>query len=358
MERRDGPADSAPRSSDAVIRPQEEVAVTMAPGGSGGIGIQVDNANYEANPVRYVVLWVEGANGHVRIPIDPEEAAQAGEGAIYRADFDVPPEICAQVCNQDIQLRCHKAAMTADGSITASNVALVDLQCSGSGDPAACEPPAAPEAEGSTTSVGPGSSGVVTMTVENPDDATDPVVGTVIWMEGSDSHIILPADGAMTSGTVQKTLANGFVVTQDICEGLCNIAHQVKCHEMAVTESGVVTAANITEITVQCAETGNPSECGGGGAAPAPSAGGDCNEFCQTLATYAVQCHEEEIADFEVRECVEECSSRADRVPCAGLATAGLRCILASSCNEDVDGPCASEARALRSACENSDLDL
>ena len=93
---------------------------------------------------------------------------------------------------------------------------------------------------------------------------------------------------------------------EDLCNDLCNIAHQVRCYESAVTESGVVTAANLMEITVQCEEAGNPSRCDGGGGRPAGGGGGgdsSCPGLCAHLAS---ECGSEYVRQDCVSHCRDE----------------------------------------------------
>ena len=167
--------------------------------------------------------------------------------------------------------------------------------------------------DSSSTTVSPGSSGVVTMTVENPNADTDPVVTTLIWMEGADSHVELPVSGAMTSESAPNTVANAFVVDEALCNDLCNIAHQVRCYESAVTESGVVTAANLMEITVQCEEAGNPSRCDGGGAGGGGGGDSSCPGLCAHLAS---ECGSEYVRADCVSHCRDEVVSGDLGDPC------------------------------------------
>ena len=91
-------AGSPPAASEgtATIRPTDPMGVDMEPGGTGGIGIQVDNTNAAENPVTHIVLWVKGADSETTISSDNylriavAEADQSGEGDIFQAQFQSP----------------------------------------------------------------------------------------------------------------------------------------------------------------------------------------------------------------------------------------------------------------------------
>lgn len=258
----------APIGGSATIRPTDPIAVDMQPGGNGGIGIQVDNLNPVENPVTHILLWVEGNDGDSTLSSDSylriavTEAEQSGEGDIFQAQFGVPESICSELCNKDFVVACHKAAETLDGKVTEANIANITLRCAELGDSGSCSAPAPQPTGSASNDLGPGSNGVVTMTVNNPDEENDPTVATLIWMEGADSYIELPVETASgVTGSLPKTISNGFTVTQEICDDLCNIAHDVKCYESAVTASGVVTQSNLVDIQVLCEEAGNEAQC-------------------------------------------------------------------------------------------------
>ena len=104
----------------------------------------------------------------------------------------------------------------------------------------------------------PGSSSAI-VTVGGAVGQDDPVVASLVWMEGADRFISLPAGTADSSS--DDTLTNTFTVDESVCDDLCNIIHDVKCYEAAQTASGVVTQANLTTVILECTGSGDPVYC-------------------------------------------------------------------------------------------------
>ena len=174
------------------------------------------------------------------------------------------------------------------------------------------------------------------MTVNNPDEDSDPTVATLIWMEGADSYIELPVDSASgVTGELPKTISNGFTVTQEICDDLCNIAHDVKCYESAVTASGVVTQSNLVDLQVLCEEAGNEAQCPSArppaGAGPSTPAGtASVQSVCSAVCSVYNRC------DFDLPingTCMSACQAERKLVgqSCLDWALAAYNCAEANN---------------------------
>ncbi len=98
----------------------------------------------------------------------------------------------------------------------------------------------------------PGQTGSLTMNADEVSDPSDPVVAKLVYMGGALTHLKVPLGTDAASATP-------FTVASDVCKNLCTVVHQVQCFEAAVTESGTITQANLTNLLVNCtAETGAP----------------------------------------------------------------------------------------------------
>ncbi len=181
--------------------------------------------------------------------------------------------------------------------------------------------------------MGPGGSGAISV---DETSADDPVVATLVWMNGSSKFWSLPAGGASRGG---GQVQNTFTVTGDVCDDLCNIIHQVKCYEAAQTASGTVTQANLTQVILQCEEEGSETKCSSSGStvAPPPPPPGDnpsnpppegtysCSGLCFAAAKVAGACGPELVPN-----CEAVCQSFDQE--CLGPVTDALNC-LASDCD-------------------------
>ncbi|GMV44591.1 MAG: hypothetical protein AMXMBFR64_63070 [Myxococcales bacterium] len=110
--------------------------------------------------------------------------------------------------------------------------------------------------------IAPGGIGNVRIKVVD-EDPNDPVVATLVWFEGASTFFSLPVAGSTKDD--DGTISNAFTVSQDVCDDLCNIVHQVKCYEAAQTTSGLITKANLQTILLECTGSGDPANCAGGG---------------------------------------------------------------------------------------------
>ncbi len=123
-----------------------------------------------------------------------------------------------------------------------------------------------------------------TVTVTIPFFAPDAnVVGAGIRFGDSGPVQVVPIDGAI--GVSEGTLTFDFQVPDNICDNLSSICHDIRCYEFAVTDAGMVSAANINQVALACAGCDEPScqslltDCEGEGECTSPD---DCasDETC------------------------------------------------------------------------------
>ncbi|MBI5607798.1 MAG: hypothetical protein HY902_02845 [Deltaproteobacteria bacterium] len=144
--------------------------------------------------------------------------------------------------------------------------------------------------------IGPGAKGTASLALNYPKVADDPVVALMVQFQATDVHYVVANPDVASSD--QVTVSAGFVVSPDICANLCNIVHSVMCYESAMTASGLVTAANLTQIQVDCTAMGSSGACNGPikpvcsgvDLAADPSNCGACGKACST-AHIAPACH-------------------------------------------------------------------
>ena len=195
--------------------------------------------------------------------------------------------------------------------------------------------------QGSITA-GPGETISISTRASSPEDPDDPVVASLVWMEGSNSFISLPSSGA--DSNENDTLQNSFTVDQSVCDNLCNIVHQVKCYEAAQTASGTITAANLTTVVLECTGAGNPAECPSVSNIVANGAGGGGNfGTCQQICTFAAGCPEANAPDIGTcvfgctndpfRDAILNCWEQANPQSCTDYAALKS----AEECIDDVD---------------------
>lgn len=231
-------------------------------------------------------------------------------------------------------------------------------------DPSPGAPELVPDDDGGASTFNPGAAGAVTLKVSNA-RADDPVVSTLIQFAGAKQFISLPVD----AGASGDTVTNAFTISKDVCADLCNIIHQVKCYESAMTKSGLVTKANLRTVALQCEEMGSATKCASSGTvqpAPAPDATSDApqpddtpspsdtttdtdppaDDVCGAWCGFAVGCGG---ADDK---CVSECTAGMPDVPaaCKAALEAVASCVSGKSC-EAAASACATQIGAMSGAC-------
>ncbi len=97
-----------------------------------------------------------------------------------------------------------------------------------------------------------------TVTVTIPFFAPDAnVIGAGIRFGDSGPVQVVPIDGAI--GVSEGTLTFDFQVPANICDNLSSICHDIRCYEFAVTDAGMVSAANINQVALACGNCDEPS---------------------------------------------------------------------------------------------------
>ncbi len=245
------------------------------------------------------------------------------------------PTATGSVSGQLNQQDCAETGLSASESAAASLTKALAFNNAGAefipgafpGDVSTASP------QGEVT-LGPGGSTTVSTPAANPDDPDDPVVASLVWMDGSDGFITLPSGGA--DSNTGGTLDNTFTVDPSVCDNLCDIVHDIKCYEAAQTASGVITAANLTTVLLECTGNGDPAQCPGGGSLNMNSQG-DCSSYCNlALGCFASRMRAAGEAVPSVGDCVAECQMDADAGPIIGCLNANN----VNSCSQLQTNPC------------------
>lgn len=139
-----------------------------------------------------------------------------------------------------------------------------------------------------TVIVAPGTSNILAVEVENPDESSDPVASTQIEFQTNKGHVLVNAStkraisqrragGAADAGTPDMAdggvpmeaegdgtlslIENAFSVGQDVCDGLCNAFHSIEVHESSVLESGEVGVRSLRQLVLDCRDSGSADKC-------------------------------------------------------------------------------------------------
>lgn len=87
-------------------------------------------------------------------------------------------------------------------------------------------------------------------------DAGQVVAGGIRFGDSGPLQIVpLPELAGQSSGAVQFQVD----VPQSVCDGLSSICHSITCYEFAVTDAGLVSAANINQVALACGNCDEPS---------------------------------------------------------------------------------------------------
>lgn len=131
-----------------------------------------------------------------------------------------------------------------------------------------------------TVIVSPGTSNVLAIDIDNPDEDSDPVVVTQVELQTDKGHFEVGVQGK-TLGGQQRTgdagvpdagtepaaagaqirIENHFEVAQGVCKNLCNTFHSVEVHESAVLGGGEVGARALRQLVLDCSGAGDPARC-------------------------------------------------------------------------------------------------
>jgi hypothetical protein len=112
----------------------------------------------------------------------------------------------------------------------------------------------------------PGDSALMSLDVENPDEADDPVMATLVQFEGSDDHVEVaigdadagvPDGGAGESGQVQTS----FTLNDDVCETFCNKKFTIKMFQAIKLRGGGISKKIERTFKLDCTDDGDPDLC-------------------------------------------------------------------------------------------------
>lgn len=174
------------------------------------------------------------------------------------------------------------------------------------------------------------------------------VVGAGIRFGASGPIRVIQIPGA--KGQTSGVLTFDMQIPSSICDDLSQVCHDIKCYEFAVTEAGLVSAANLMPMALVCGGCDEPScksllSCpdGGGG-------GGGCAEACAHLIEGA-PCYQDGQAG-----CVSDCE--ANLAACPTQMASMNQCVLGAqpSCDGTslVVPGCDGQAQAVKACSGNS----
>lgn len=128
------------------------------------------------------------------------------------------------------------------------------------GDGGALDNPATDESidlggqDGGIMPLYPGEVVTVTLPFYAPDAN---VIGAGIRFGDAGPIQVVPISGA--AGVSEGTLTFDMQIPQNICDDLSSICHDIRCYEFAVTDAGMVSAANINQVALACGNCDEPS---------------------------------------------------------------------------------------------------
>jgi hypothetical protein len=133
-------------------------------------------------------------------------------------------------------------------------------------DPTATKVDLTPDTE--TLMLKPGGGELMSLEVDNPDEATDAVQALLVQFEADDRHIEVPRgtpDAGTPSGDAgangRVTLEGSFTVDPGVCKNLCNQTTQVKMFLAAMLHKGGVSKHQMRSFELDCRDDGDATKC-------------------------------------------------------------------------------------------------
>lgn len=112
----------------------------IEPGGASLMPMSVDNPDQEEHPLESTLLQFEDSDSHIEIPIGSHGNSSAGDPTSVEIEhpFEVESDICDQLCNRRFTTRASISVVLEDGSVSVRASLVIELDCRGGGDEAAC----------------------------------------------------------------------------------------------------------------------------------------------------------------------------------------------------------------------------
>jgi hypothetical protein len=122
-------------TNDTVELDQSATTLSLEPGGSEILPLEITNPEAADTQVEAVLLQFEESDGHIHVTVEGSEQ----ENETIELPFTIDDGICDALCNEVVQLKLKQAVQMTDGTISEHLERTLELDCSDDGDPDQCE---------------------------------------------------------------------------------------------------------------------------------------------------------------------------------------------------------------------------
>jgi hypothetical protein len=139
-----GSLPAADGSGSRVTLAPDDSLLTLAPGGSSIMALDVENPSEEADPVTATLIQLDDSDGHIEVPATSHVShrdAGSDQNAVVHIEnsFSVEKVICKELCNQRLSSHITIAVKLKDGGVSERQVREIELDCRRDGDPQKCK---------------------------------------------------------------------------------------------------------------------------------------------------------------------------------------------------------------------------